>query len=121
MAFDIDNNGDIRLKQGDSDVLEFSFTDESGNPINITGATLYFSVKSSVNDTDYFFQKIVTNHTNASEGLTQIEITSEDTNIAGSYLYDCEIVFADGTRDSFLPGSKLKTGKFIISKGVTNV
>jgi hypothetical protein len=121
MAFDIDNNGNIYLKQGDSDVLEFSFADDTGNPVNITGTTLYFSVKSSVDDVDYFFQRIVTNHINAENGLTEVQINSSNTNTTGSYFYDCVLVFADGSRDSFLPEMKTKTGKFIISKGVTNV
>jgi hypothetical protein len=121
MAFNIDKGGDILLKQGDSDVLEFAFTDDAGTPINITGTTLYFSVKSSVDSAEYFFQKIVTNHTDAAHGLTEVSITSADTDTAGSYFYDCVLVFADGARDSFLPESKSKTGKFTINKGVTNV
>lgn len=121
MAFNIDNNGDIHLKQGDSDVLEFAFADDTGTAIDITGATLYFSVKSSVDDTEYFFQKTVTSHVDAQNGLTEAQITSNDTNTAGSYFYDCVLVFADGSRDNFLPEMKTKTGKFLICKGITSV
>lgn len=121
MAFNIDKSGDISLKTGDSDTLEFMFTDEIGAPINITGASLIFSVKNSLDASEYFFQKIVTTHTNEINGLTEISITSNETNTPGLYFYDCVLVLADGTRDSFLPESKNKTGKFIINKGVTNV
>jgi len=121
MVFNIDNNGDILLKQGDSDILEFAFTDDIGNPIDITGSTLYFSVKSSIDDSIYYFQKTVTSHTNAANGLTEVSISSSDTDISGQYFYDCVLVFANGARDSFFPESKSKTGKFTIHKGVTSV
>lgn len=121
MVFEIASNGDIVLKQGDSDTLEFAFTDDNGNPINITGVSVYFSVKSTIDDTEYVFQKVVTNHIDAVNGLTEVSITSNDTSTSGLYLYDCVLVFPGGERDSFFPESKAKTGKFMIHKGVTSV
>ena len=121
MAFNILDNGDIVLKQGDSDLLEFSFTDDNGNPIDITGTTLYFSVKQFIDDASYVFQKTITSHTDASNGQTEVTISSSDTGTSGLFLYDCVLVFANGERDSFLPESKSKTGKFTINKGVTSV
>ncbi len=121
MVFNIVESGDIELKQGDSDTLEFAFTDESGNPVDITGATLYFSVKSSLDDSGYFFQKVVTAHTDAQNGGTEVSITSENTNTSGLYYYECVLVLPDGSRDAFLPESKAKIGKFKIHKGITSV
>lgn len=121
MGFDVKLNGDIELKQGDSDVLEFTFTDDDNNAIDISNTTLYFSVKKHINDTNFIFQKIVTNHADASNGISEVVITSQDTNIYGVYLYDCVIVFQDGARDSFLPDGKSNIGKFTVHRGITNV
>jgi len=121
MVFNIKNNGDIELKQGDSDILEFAFTDENQNPIDLANSTLYFSVKSLVDDANYFFQKVTTEHTDPGNGKTEVSVDSDDTASYGTYLYDCVLVFANGVRDSFFPDSKAKTGKFIINRGVTNV
>jgi len=106
---------DLSLIRGNSKNYKLSFQTTSGSPVDITGYTVFFTVKKSVNQTDdeAVISKTVTNHTNPTGGVTLIEITTTESNIPpGVYLYDI----------GYSIGSYKKTSdpeKFIVIGSVT--
>lgn len=93
------------------DSISFRLTckDSCGNAIDITGYTVYFTVKSLANissgDNTATIQKIVTSHTDPESGITHIALTSTDTNVdAGTYYYDIQIKTTTGAISSCVKG-----------------
>lgn len=93
------------------DSISFKLTvkDECGEVIDITGYTIYFTVKSLANissgDNTATIQKIVTSHTDPTHGITHIALTSSDTNVtAGDYFYDIQVKTPDGSISSCVQG-----------------
>lgn len=86
--------------RGDTVTFNITVSDDAGNPIDLTGATAYFTLKVSTTDTDAnaALQKIVTTHTNPTAGETQIILAHTDTNglTPGTYFYDFQITLASG-------------------------
>ena len=113
MALTIIGN-DIYIRQGDSGVINLDFN------IDITGATIYFTAKSSIDDTENVLQKVVTTHSDPVNGITAISLNSSDTDIsAGEYVYDIQINLADGAVHTVYPSNPNKIGKLFITKGVS--
>jgi len=122
MAFDIKPCGDIYLRKGDSHEISLNFyTDEEKSvPKNITGSTLYFTVKSGPDAASNVFQKTVTEHSDAENGQASISITSSDTDIdVGTYYYDIQINLASGEVHTIFPASPNKLGKFYVREGIS--
>ncbi len=122
MAFDIKTCGDMYLRKGDSDEIALNFyTDEAKSvPKNITGATVYLTVKSNVGDVSNVMQKVVTSHDDAENGQTTISVTSSDTDItAGIYYYDIQINLASGEVHTVMPSDPNKMAKFIVREGIS--
>ena len=74
--------------------LEIVFTDQDGNAIDINGATVFFTLKRRVSDTDEdaLVVKEVTEHSSPSEGETTISLSNSETDIpSGVYFYDLQI------------------------------
>jgi hypothetical protein len=72
----------IKITQGDTFTLPLAFTNEdTGAAINITGYSIYMTLKKSLEDTDAqaALKKTVTSHTNAAGGLTQIVLSAAET------------------------------------------
>lgn len=86
----------ITIDQGKTKILNLSFTDENGVAYNLTGATVYLTVKKKYTQTDAQanLQKTITVHTDAVNGITQIEFIPADTATIpiGNYFYDVQIV-----------------------------
>lgn len=113
MALTISGN-DIYIKKGDSGAINLDFN------IDITGSTVYFTAKTSLDDSESVIQKTVTTHSNPSEGITSITLTSSDTNIsAGEYYFDIQINLADGNVHTVYPSDPNKQGRLHITKGVS--
>ena len=86
--FKINANNCIFLTRGDSAVLDVSVTQADGSAYTPSGdVTLYFSVKKTVNDTEYVLQKSITNLSES------ISIEPPDTTAlnCGKYVYDVEL------------------------------
>lgn len=70
--------------------------DDVSTDIDITGKTIYFTVKRNLNDSDdeaVIGPKSVSVHTTPLEGRTVISLTSDDTDIdEGAYYYDFSIL-----------------------------
>lgn len=95
---------DRQVIRGDTDNFTISFKNSNGDPINITGYTVWFTVRSSVpstsveNETDAVISVKNTSHTNPTNGETVIVISSDDTNIAPkTYFYDIQYKKPDGS------------------------
>lgn len=93
-----------------------TFTDSNGSAIDITGYTVWFTVKERESDIDAnaIIQKEVTSHSDPTNGETTIDLTNSDMDInPKTYYYD--IQWKD-TND------KIKTilkAKFIVKKRIT--
>ena len=89
---------DIIIYRGDTKTFPVN-VDRDGENIDITGATIYFTVKDSCEDLDSesLIKKVVTNHIDAVGGKSQISLTSSNTDIEeGVYGADIVIRFANG-------------------------
>jgi len=88
----------------------------TNKPINITGNSIWFTVKETKTDVDgsASILKKVTSHTDAANGVTTISLSNSDTDLtAGTYYYDIQRLDANSKV------STLTSGKFIIKQGVT--
>lgn len=86
--------------RGDSFTLNLNFTDSNDAVINITGWTVFFTIKSKVSDADAaaVVSKTITSHTNAAQGQTVVSLSPTDTAaLDGEYFYDIQFKKADGT------------------------
>jgi len=98
----------ISMRRGDSLPIQLELTDdETGTPIDITGSTLYFTVKKRKTDEDIdaLIQKIVTVHDDPTAGITSFEVAPADTLSIelGDYYFDIQLVL-NGTVSTILVG-----------------
>ena len=81
---------DLAIQKGTTKNYEVRFS-KNGATLNITGWTVFFTVKEKMNDTDSEakISKTVTTHTNGTSGIAVISLSATDTNIIPtSYYYD---------------------------------
>ena len=85
----------IEVIRGDDVTLNATFQDENGQAINLTGCTVFFTVKdnyTSTDDTAALISKTVTSHTFPLLGQTTIDLSNTDTALAeGDYFYDFQL------------------------------
>lgn len=89
---------DLELRAKNSNELWLVIFDADEEEIDITGMTVFFTVKSKPSDADASaaIKKDVTSHYNAGSGETKIELTPTDTaSVVGTYFYSIKI--KDGT------------------------
>lgn len=90
----------LTIVRGDSLSLSLHFT-QSGVDLDITGASVWFTMKTSVDDLDAaaIIQKKVTSHTDPTNGLTTISLTPAETILftPGVYQFDIQYKSAAGT------------------------
>ena len=90
-------SGTIRIIRGDDELLQVTFTDENGSPIDLTGSTVFFTVKkksdlSQDNDDLAVISITVTSHSDPTNGITEIPMTKTETNLdKGDYYWDLQI------------------------------
>jgi hypothetical protein len=87
-----------------------------GQNVDITGWTIYFTVKTLLTDTDEkaVIAKIITNHYDASKGKTLIALNINDTDRVGNFYYD--IKYKDVDDKSGI----LFSGRITFKETVTN-
>ena len=89
----------IEIIRWDTQIRTTFFKDESSDPVDLTGATVWFTVKERQylnidNDDDVIIQKIITTHTSPLTWETLIELDNADTNTTvWDYYYDLQIKF----------------------------
>ena len=101
------SNFDWQIPKGETDSLLIQVLND-GTPVDITDSTIYFTVKKLDSDTDSaaVIEKNITEHVDAINGQSRLELTSADTNIQKDrYLYDLVIVFLSGERQHLIPPS----------------
>ena len=92
----------INLTRGDTFSPLITITFEDGEPYTpVEGDVITFSMKKSYFDANPLIEKTIPNDTRI------LELEPSDTAILpiGHYVYDIDIVFADGTKDTFISGS----------------
>lgn len=108
--------GDMRIIRRDDVAFELTFTDVDGAPVDITGGTVFFTVKRRISDTDLeaLITKEITIFDDPTNGIAILILTSAQTNIpAGSYFFDIQLK----TIDSKIASSS--AGRFYVSQDVT--
>jgi len=107
-------NKDITLVKNTTKAYELRFK-KNGQAYDITGWTVYFTVKEKMKDTDVNakIKKDITNHLDAINGKTLIEISVDDTNLTPkNYYYSIDFKDEEGNIDV------LYTGRFRIMQPV---
>lgn len=109
-----DDNNNIECYRGDTHTLHLTFS-ANDVPLDLTGKTVYFTVKRELTDTDEeaIIAKTVSSFVDPTDGEVNIELTSEDTTPAGDYWYDIQLRYTGGSIVSS------KRGRFIINQDVT--
>jgi hypothetical protein len=91
---------EISVKKGMDKTFNINIKDSSGNAKDITGWTVYFMVKSDLDDadSDAKISKTITSHDNPTGGVTSFSVDREDTEDldADTYFYDIQIVNSSG-------------------------
>lgn len=106
----------LTLKRGDTFVRTLYFEDENGNALDITGWTIYFTVKKSIDDSDddAIIKKDITSHTDPENGKSELELTPTETaQSPGTYCFDIQIKDTQGKILTILEG------EIIFTKDVT--
>lgn len=97
----------IQITRGNDRTLELNVTKDDV-VYDITGWTLFFTVKSKIcdDDADAVITKTVTSHSDPTNGVTQVELTHDDTDIdVGTYMYDIKTKDTDGKFSSSRVGT----------------
>lgn len=94
----------VRSDNYNLDIQLVEIIDEVETPIDLTGCTVFFTVKRNLQDADAraLIQSDVTSHTDPSEGLTSIPLSSTQCDIVGEFWYDIKIKSSTGKIRSIL-------------------
>ncbi len=97
---------DLKFTRKSTKSYEIKFT-KDGSAEDITGYTIYFTIKENVEDTDVNAKltKTITSLPNALSGKVLIELTTADTDIvAGNYWYSIDFKDPDGNEGVLFSG-----------------
>ena len=84
----------LKVYRGDTKTYNLTFTDSASAAIDITGYTVFFTVKEKNTDTDANakISKTVTSHSDATNGITTFSLTTTETDLEiKSYHYDIQL------------------------------
>jgi hypothetical protein len=87
-------DNELKIIKGTTFAFDIELTDENNLPVDLTGATIYFTAKENISDDDddAVIKKDITDITNPTTGKATITLTAADTNITvGQYVYDIVI------------------------------
>lgn len=112
--------GVFKIIRGDTYNEDITFTD-NWVPVNLTGHTVYFTVKetkdlSKNDDSDAVIQKKITSHINPTGWITVLQLLVSDTSDldpSKSYSYDLQLVSPSGSVLS------TETASFVVSQDTT--
>jgi hypothetical protein len=87
-------SADLCWTRGDSGRLDVTVTQSDGTAYNLTGSTLFLTVKNALTDADSaaVILKEVTAHDDAEAGESHFEILTTDNATAGVRFYDVQLV-----------------------------
>jgi len=100
----------LEMFRGDDKTYNITFTDSDGEAIDITGYTIFFTVKDKrsyvddADDTNALIEKEITVHTSPTEGQTQIVLDATDTNsmVPKTYVFDMQLKDANAKLITFI-------------------
>lgn len=82
--------------------IPITISDSNGVGVDITGATVYFTVRDNngldaTDDNDVILKVAITSHTTPASGITKMLLTATNTDIVpGDYYWELQVVFTDG-------------------------
>lgn len=84
---------DLTWTRGDTGRLDVTVKQADGTAYNLTGATLFLTVKNALTDADSaaVIRKEVTSHDNAAGGLSHFSIVTADNATAATRFYDVQL------------------------------
>lgn len=103
------------IKRDDSD-FELTFTDVDGEAIDLTGATVFFTVKRNKTDADAdaVIAKSITSFDDPETGVAILQLSKTETNISPrSYYFDIQLKQSNGKVTS------IQAGRFIVRQDIT--
>lgn len=103
------------VKRDDTD-FELTFEDVDGDPINLIGATVFFTVKRNKDDTDAnaVIRKEITEFEEPTDGIALLQLTDEDTDISPrTYFFDIQL------KDASNKITSTYAGRFIVHQDIT--
>jgi hypothetical protein len=88
---------DLTWTRGDSGRLDVRVTQADGTAFDLTGATLFLTVKNALTDADSaaVIRKEVTAHDDAEEGESHFDLLTTDNATAGTRYYDVQLKTSD--------------------------
>jgi len=100
----------LTLVRGDDKLYRLTFKDSNNTALDITGYTLFMTIKPSatddLSDTSAVVAKTVTSHLDPTAGVSTINLSNTDTNeLLGTYLYDIQLKDTDAKITTLLKGS----------------
>jgi len=92
------SSADLCWTRGDSGRLDVTVTQSDGTAYDLTGATLFLTVKNSLTDADSaaVIRKEVTIHDDAEAGESHFDLLTTDNATAGTRFYDVQLVSGAG-------------------------
>ena len=94
----------LEINRGDDHILEFTFTDDDGDPLDLTGKSVVFMIKRRVKDldSDALYTTTIVNHSDPTNGITEKAIAAAVTTtwLSRKYFSQIRIVNADTTVNS---------------------
>ncbi len=121
------DNTKLSIIRGDTKTWPLTFySDEAKTtPINITGWTIFFTVKEKTDapndsaDTSAKIKKDVTSHSDPTHGVTSLTLSPTDTDIEpGTYLYDLQVKKANGDVKTIMMGDISTAGSVMLSRAL---
>ena len=105
----------IKRIKGDTYSLDVTITNTSDEPIDLTGCTVFFTVKRNLQDTDAqaIINKTVTSFTSPTTGDVSFTLLAADVDYVGEFYYDVKIKAVSGIITSVI------NDKFILLDHVT--
>ena len=110
----------LNVFKGDDKTSNLVFTDSDGDAIDLTGQSIFFTVKINQTDSDSsaVIKKTISTHTDATAGTTKLTLSNEDTDLdAKEYFFDLQLVSSSGSVTTLLP--KAGIGKFVVTQDIT--
>ena len=102
MAFEIDNNQNIKINQGDTAGFTVGYQVDGATASLLTGDTVRMIVKKAGSST-ILFEKVVTNFV---DGKANISISADDTsNPSGVYQYKIRLELENGQVHTIIPST----------------
>ena len=94
----------IEFYKGNDINMKLTFTDcDTGDPLNLGGSTVYFTVKKKFSDTEKIIDKAITTHTSEAEWKTELILTGEETTVEPwNYVFDFQLLDASSKKTTIL-------------------